>query len=100
MWIVANRADAIAIMALLIAELLPLKGRERSLETPARRVAAGRNQDAQITEQKEIAMRVLRKLRKWWRDLWGGDFYWPAEVDSHQWDNKVEILRRLSSQAQ
>ena len=29
-WIVANRADAIAIMALLIAELLPLNGRERS----------------------------------------------------------------------
>jgi hypothetical protein len=43
-------------------------------------------------------MRVLRTLWKWWRDLWGSDFYWPAEVDSHQWDNKVEILRRLSSQ--
>lgn len=43
-------------------------------------------------------MRVLRSLRKWWRDLWGDDSYWIGEVDSHQWDNKVEILRRLTSQ--
>lgn len=42
-------------------------------------------------------MRVLRTLRKWWREFWGSSLYWPAEVDSHQWDNKVEILRRLSS---
>jgi hypothetical protein len=43
-------------------------------------------------------MGVLRRLSNWWRELWGGDLYWLAEVDSHQWDNKVEILRRLSSQ--
>lgn len=45
-------------------------------------------------------MRVLRNLCKWWRDFWGSDFYWLAEVDSHQWDNKIEILRRLSTQSQ
>ena len=44
-------------------------------------------------------MRVLRKLWKWWHDCWGGDCYWPAQVDSHQWDNKVEILQRLSNKA-
>jgi hypothetical protein len=44
-------------------------------------------------------MRVLRKLWRWWRDCWGGDTYWLAEVDSHRWDNKVEILRRLSSRS-
>ena len=43
-------------------------------------------------------MRVLRRLWKSWRELWGDDLYWLAQVDSHQWDNKVEILRRLSSQ--
>ena len=45
-------------------------------------------------------MRVLRKMWKWWRECWGDDIYWLAEVDSHQWDNKIEILRRLSSQPQ
>jgi hypothetical protein len=40
---------------------------------------------------------MLRKLRRWWREFWGTDLYWPPGVDSHQWDNKVEILRRLSS---
>jgi len=42
-------------------------------------------------------MRVLRKLWRWWRTLWDLDFSSTMEVDSHQWDNKVEILRRLSS---
>lgn len=41
-------------------------------------------------------MRVLRAIRQWWRELWSSDFYWPVEVDSHQWDNKVEMFRRLS----
>jgi hypothetical protein len=41
-------------------------------------------------------MRVLRKMYAWWRQFWGEDAYWLQGVDSHQWDNKVEILRRLS----
>lgn len=43
-------------------------------------------------------MGVLRRVWKWWRECWDSDLCWLAEVDSHQWDNKVEILRRLSSQ--
>jgi hypothetical protein len=42
-------------------------------------------------------MRVLTMLWKWWRDCWSGDYCWPGVVDSHQWDNKTEILQRLSS---
>ena len=42
-------------------------------------------------------MRVLRQVKKWWCAFWGDDLYWPMDVDSHQWDNKVEILRRLAS---
>jgi len=42
-------------------------------------------------------MGVLRKIRGWWREFWGCDLYWTTETDSHCWENKVEILRRLSS---
>jgi hypothetical protein len=42
-------------------------------------------------------MRVLRNLWKWWHQCWSEDICWSAVVDSHQWDNKTEILRRLSS---
>lgn len=42
-------------------------------------------------------MKVLRGFWTWWRQFWGDDFYWPMQVDSHQWDNKAEILRRLSA---
>jgi hypothetical protein len=42
-------------------------------------------------------MGVLRKLWHWWHDLWGCDLYSPMEVDSHRWENKVEILRRLAA---
>jgi hypothetical protein len=51
------------------------------------------------TGKKRWIMRVVRKLREWWRALWGPDFYWPAEVDSHRWENKTEILRRLSTRS-
>jgi hypothetical protein len=47
--------------------------------------------------QKEWTMELLRKIGAWWRELWGGDWYWPREVDSHRWENKVEILRRLGT---
>ncbi len=42
-------------------------------------------------------MGVLRRIQEWWRGLWECDWSWEAGNDSHQWDNKVEILRRLSS---
>jgi hypothetical protein len=42
-------------------------------------------------------MGVLRIIQEWWRGLWECDWSWEAGSDSHQWDNKVEILRRLSS---
>jgi len=42
-------------------------------------------------------MKALRTLRKWWCELWGPDLYWPAQVDTHRWENKTEIRRRLSS---
>ncbi|HNS19687.1 MAG TPA: hypothetical protein PKH24_04270 [Sedimentisphaerales bacterium] len=42
-------------------------------------------------------MGVLGKVWRWWRALWAVDFSSSMEIDSHQWDNKAEILRRLSS---
>ena len=55
-------------------------------------------------------MELLRKLGQWWRGVWGceglpnairrgwgPDLYWPMDVDSHRWENKIEILRRLGA---
>lgn len=42
-------------------------------------------------------MRLLRRICEWWRGFWGRDMYWPTSVDSHRWENKVEILRRLGA---
>ena len=42
-------------------------------------------------------MRALKKLWTWWRALWADDFYEATEVDTHRWDNKSEILRRISA---
>jgi len=44
-------------------------------------------------------MGVLRKIWGWWRAFWGADLYWPAEIDSHRWENKTEILRRLGTRS-
>jgi hypothetical protein len=41
-------------------------------------------------------MSVLRQLWKWWRELWDCDFEWATGVDSHRWENKIEMLHRLS----
>ena len=77
-----------------VLDPLPLEDRERcgqdirSLEPLARR---------RPQEGKEKTMKALRTLRKWWREFWGPDFYWPAQVDTHRWENKTEMLRRLSS---
>lgn len=40
-------------------------------------------------------MRVLRFLRKWWRDLWSIDFSMHTPLDTHSWGHKCEIYRRL-----
>jgi hypothetical protein len=77
-----------------IGSRLPLENRERS--QGRRDTCEGRPVQGP-GEVKESTMRVLRQVRKWWRAFWGDDLYWPMDVDSHQWDNKVEILRRLSS---
>ncbi len=42
-------------------------------------------------------MGVLTRFRDWWRQFWGCDLDWTAEIDSHRWENKIEILRRLAS---
>jgi len=42
-------------------------------------------------------MKLLRRLQEWWHEFWGCDLGWPMEHDSHLWDNKVEILRRLGA---
>lgn len=41
-------------------------------------------------------MSWLKKLWTWWRDLWQWDLYESIEVDSHRWENKIEIRQRLS----
>lgn len=41
-------------------------------------------------------MNLLRKMWTWWCRLWGCDFFDSAEVDSHKWENKAEMFRRLS----
>ena len=42
-------------------------------------------------------MRVLKNLWIWWCELWNSDNFWAIDVDTHRWENKVEILRKLSS---
>ena len=42
-------------------------------------------------------MKALTRFCEWWRGFWGSDGCWTTETDSHRWENKVEILRRLSS---
>jgi len=44
-------------------------------------------------------MKSLRRLWDWWCDLWDGDSLWSADIDTHRWENKAEILRRLSRPA-
>ncbi len=41
-------------------------------------------------------MNALRRIWAWWCQLWDCDFYESIEVDSHKWENKAEIYRRLS----
>ncbi len=42
-------------------------------------------------------MRAMKRLWTWWCELWTDDFFAATEIDTHRWDNKFEILRRLSS---
>ncbi len=43
-------------------------------------------------------MRAMARLWRWWRALWELDFSATMEVDSHLWDNKSEMRRRLAGQ--
>jgi len=40
----------------------------------------------------------MARLWRWWRALWQLDFSLTMGVDSHQWDNKSEMRRRLADQ--
>jgi len=42
-------------------------------------------------------MKALRFIRKWWRKTLGLGVSFPAGIDSHKWESKIEILRILSS---
>ncbi len=78
-----------------VAEFLPLRGRERSQQAGVRR--EGRPTSEAAGKERESAMELLRRFCEWWRGFWGCDLCWPMEIDSHRWENKVEILRRLGT---
>jgi hypothetical protein len=42
-------------------------------------------------------MRILRYIKKWLHELWGSGMNFPAGIDSHKWESKIEILANLSS---
>jgi len=77
--------------------VLPFDSRERSRK-------AGKPDEfrqpasADSRTQGRSPVGMLKKMWKWWRECWDSDSCWLGEVDSHHWDNKVEIRRRLSSQ--
>jgi len=41
-------------------------------------------------------MRAMARLWKWWRALWELDLCSSMEIDSHLWENKSEMRRRLA----
>jgi len=42
-------------------------------------------------------MKLLRSIWKWWLDLWTLGFDAPNLIDSHRWENKIEIYRSLKN---
>jgi len=38
----------------------------------------------------------MARLWRWWRALWELDFSSSMEIDSHLWENKSEMRRRLA----
>ena len=42
-------------------------------------------------------MRILRFVQNWWRQLWRADLDLPGVIDSHKWENKIEIYRTLKA---
>ncbi|MHC4394530.1 MAG: hypothetical protein ACYS1A_02630 [Planctomycetota bacterium] len=42
-------------------------------------------------------MRILRFMWKWWLGLWVTDQDLSNVIDSHRWENKIEIYRSLKS---
>ncbi len=41
-------------------------------------------------------MKALRYIRKWLHQLWCSQVSLSTEIDSHQWESKIEILGSLS----
>ena len=44
-------------------------------------------------------MKVLRNINKWLNKFWNPNTNVPGGIDSHKWDNKIEILGSLSSRS-
>ena len=44
----------------------------------------------------DIKMKALRHIRKWLQQWWRSQVNLPDEIDSHKWENKIEILGSLS----
>jgi len=42
-------------------------------------------------------MKVLSFMWRWWRRLWQPSGGGATGIDSHKWESKIEIIRRLSS---
>jgi len=41
-------------------------------------------------------MKALRFIRKWWHNLWSLSANLATGIDSHTWDNKIEIWASAS----
>jgi hypothetical protein len=41
-------------------------------------------------------MKVIRSIQKWLRKLWDSGEPVTTSIDSHKWENKIEILGHLS----
>ncbi len=55
------------------------------------------SQDISHTERQGARnMKVLRFIQKWLHRLWGSGMNFPAGIDSHKWETKIEILGNLS----
>jgi hypothetical protein len=44
-------------------------------------------------------MKVLKHINKWLHKFWDPNVSMQTRIDSHKWDNKIEILGSLSSRS-
>jgi len=52
--------------------------------------------EARHRGKRRCNMRAMARLWKWWRALWELDLCSSMEIDSHLWENKSEMRRRLA----